>query len=182
MAARSLRSWLKAEPHPVRIRATDAEGETHGVRIGESKSKWRDAEKALQGFVRCEALNAENEILRVWEDDEAIAQIAPTGAPAPEGNGMQIVEIARLLQESADAAALRHAEAYRLAYEQQSLLVRVLSERLQTLERAWHRLIMSQGQAEQPDPNDPTKLNETMILALLGNVMNQQSQKSTNGG
>jgi len=157
-----LRSWLKREPHPMRIRAV-INGDDRVVRIGDSRSRWRDAENALQGCTHAEAVDAEGEILRVWDvEGEASSQ-----AKAQRGaEQTQLVELARLLNDAADASVQRHGEAYRLAYEQQALLVKVLSERLQALEAAWHRLLMSQ--AENLAPDDP---NLPMVMAVLGQAI-----------
>jgi len=156
-----LRSWLKREPQPERIRATTRGGDEKTIRIGESRSKWRDAERALEGCTRLEAINAANETLRVWEEGEDV----PKSVLAARANEGQLAELARLLNEAADGAAARHENAYKLAYDQQCLLVKVLSERLQALEGAWHRLLMAQ--AESLPPDDP---NLPMVMQVLAQM------------
>ena len=173
----TVRAWLQREPHPVRIRCTLSGGDEKTVRIGDSRSRWRDAAAACAGAVRLEAVNDAGETLRVLdldgEGNEAAGKLAKLAAPA--GGESQLAELGRIISEAADASALRHAEAYRLAYEQQALLVGVLSQRLQALERAWHRLLMS-SEAPSPDadPNaaDPTQaIQAQMVMQLLSGAL-----------
>lgn len=158
----SIRGWLKREPHPVRIRAT-INGDERIVRVNDSRSRWRDAEEALAGCTRAEALGDDGDVLRVWEDGEVALERLEGRA---EGRAEELIEIARLLEQAADRSVIRHGDAYRLAYEQQAMLVKVLSERLQALEGAWHRLLMSQ--AENLAPDDP---NLPMVMAVLGQAL-----------
>jgi hypothetical protein len=139
------------------------DGDEKTVRIGETRSKWRDAEAALHGASHIEALDEHGEVLRAWD-------IEPEDGAGGNGtsNMTQLAELARLLNEAADASAQRHEMAYRLAYEQQALLVKVMSERLQMLERAWHRLLMSEA-GSAVDQNDP---NAQLLTTLLGGAMN----------
>jgi len=172
-----LRTWLKREPHPVRVRAL-INGDERTVRIGDSRSRWRDAEDALNGATRAEAIDADGELLRIWENERNVSSVE-RGADAG-----QLVELARLLNEAADMSVQRHGDAYRLAYEQQAMLVKVLSERLQALEAAWHRLLMSQAEAMQPDdPNLPLVMG---VLGQLGSAvagsMAAQPKPKPNGG
>lgn len=149
MSGTSLRGWLKREPHPVRIRAT-INGDERIVRVNDSRSRWRDAEDALKDATRAEALGDDGDVLRVWEDGEVAVERLQGRA---EGRAEELIEIARLLEQAADRSVQRHGEAYRLAYEQQCALVKVLSDRLQQLELAWHKLLMAQAELNPEDPN-----------------------------
>lgn len=169
------RRWLMLSPHPTRIRARLKDGDERVVRIGDARSRWRDAEKALSQAVTAEALDASGEVLRVWDPDD------DTDAPGASRGGLrmgELAELGRIISEAADASALRHADAYKLAYEQQALLVRVLSERLQMLERAWHRLLVSQATVEQGDGEQQNALladpNFQMVSSLLANAIGPQ--------
>lgn len=161
--ASELRRWLQKHPHPHAVRGETSDGDERTVKLGVARSKWSDAEKALADCWKLEALDAEGNVLRVC-DVEGVA--GPK--EEPNGKGPSLVELGRLLNESADRSAERHAEAYRLAYEQQRLLVEVLSARLQALEKAWHQLIMSQT-PENADPNAP--LVQTLLGLAIGGPM-----------
>lgn len=165
---RSLRSWLKIEPHPVRVKATDAEGEDRFIRIGESKSRWRDAENALKSAVHCEALTAEGEILRTWDNEEVIVQ-QQAAARADEPK-TELAELARIITESNDAAVGRLVEILQVNLAQNSQLVNVLSERNRQLELAWQQLLNEhaklQQSAAQSDGSPALGTNEQLIMQL----------------
>jgi len=173
----TIRAWLQREPHPSRIRCTLASGDEKTVRIGDSRSRWRDAAAACSGAVRLEAVNESGETLRVFdtEGDESTPGRAIARTTAGGGGESSLAELGRILAEASDASAARHADAYRLAYEQQALLVSVLSQRLQALERAWHRLLMSETSpaadaAENGGP-DVGGMQMQMVQALLAGAL-----------
>jgi hypothetical protein len=187
----SLRTFLKQTPVPALLVCGYAEDEDKRVKLGESRSKFRDAELSCKGAIRVEALDADGNTLRVWESDEAPAEQAAAvvkhTTPANEQLNM-LTAIARLLTEASDAAATRHAEAYRLAYEQQALLVNVMSTRLVQLENAWQQSLMVRAEeleedaAAQPEP-PATDPNTQMITTLLqGAVMSQMANAANGGG
>ena len=159
--ATALRRWLQKHPHPTTVRGLDPEGEERTVKLGVARSKWADAEDALADCYRLEALDESGNVLRVCDVEGA----APP-RPATTPQGAQLVELGRLLSEAADSSAARHSDAYRLAYEQQRLLVEVLSSRLQALEKAWHGLLMAQAQSANGEA-DP---NSGLVAALLAAV------------
>lgn len=170
----TLRAWLQREPHPVRIRCTLPGGDEKTVRIGESRSRWRDAAAACTGAIRLEAVNDAGETLRVLDAEEG-ENGGKTKPVAGGGGESQLAELGRIISEAADASAARHSDAYRLAYEQQALLVTVLSQRLQALERAWHRLLMSSeppsgdGEAAAADPTQAMQMQ--MVQHLLAGAL-----------
>ena len=179
----SLRSFLQQEPHPVKLKAVTKEGADKTVRVGESRSRWRDAEKALHDCATVEAVDENGEVLRVWqadpnsEDGEGDVDNHRANMVGANVFEKQLTALGRVISDAADASAARHADAYRLAYEQQAMLVKVLSERLQMLERAWHRLLLSQQQVEAAAANgeageyDPSQQNLQMVLGLLGQAI-----------
>ena len=173
--ATELRRWLQKHPHPVTVRAFDAEGEERTVKLGVARSKWKDAEAALVDCYRLEALDAEGNVLRVCDIEGA-----PAPAPAATQQGASLVELGRLLEHAADRSAERHSDAYRLAYEQQRLLVEVLSSRLQALEKAWHGLLMAQAQAANGEA-DPNSGLVAALLAAVGGGMPAPSPSPSNG-
>jgi hypothetical protein len=153
---------LQKTPHPTLVRAEYVDGAEKSVRLGDSTSRWRDAEGVIGDAVRCEALDSDGCVLRVWETPDA-ALLERSQVPNVPQAKSELAEFARILADSSDRAALRNAEAYKLAFEQQCLLVNVLSSRLSSLEKAWHQLLMAQ-QSPEPDV-DP---NSGMVAALLG--------------
>lgn len=163
----TLRTWLKQAPPPVKVRAWDAEGGERIVRINDAKSRWRDAELSLVGSVKCEAVDRDGEILRTWVDPEhESASIGKSVAGAPKS---ELAELARIITESNDRAAERNGDAWRTGFEQLVALVKVLSERVQAYERAWHRLIMQNAKSVDGSETEaaPTLgVNEQLILAL----------------
>lgn len=160
MANRSdLRRWLEKQPRPASVRGYDADGDERMVRISTARSKFSDAEAALGACITCEALDAEGAVLRVYEGHTASSSRGGSKNPS-ETN---IAELARIIADASDKAALRHADAYRLAYEQQVQLVKILSERLAGLEKAWHRLVMSLP--ESSGGTDAT--NEGLIQQII---------------
>lgn len=167
-----LRAWLRQHPQPARVRAI-VDGDERIVRIGSSRSKWRDAEDALRSAESAEALDADGAILRVWTAEDQDPAAPPTAA-AP-GRERELAMMARIIADASDRAALRHAEAYRLAYEQQCLLVQLLAERLAALERAWQRILMERGE-------EPPNL-DALALGVIGRAMGlpAQSPQKENG-
>lgn len=160
-----LRRWLEKQPRPASVRGFEPDGEERAIRIGTQRSKFSDAEAALAGCVRAEALDADGAILRVCDlaDGEPMRS---AGAGAGVGGAhTDIAQFARILADASDRAALRHADAYRLAYEQQVQLVSILSERLAGLEKAWHRLLMSLPAQGGANGGDAT--NESLIHQIL---------------
>lgn len=126
----------------------------------------------MADVVRAEALDEDGSTLRVWETDELLA-VTPSRVRAHEQQP-SLLEFARILAESCDRAALRQAEVFRTAFEQQAVLVNALSGRLAAVEKAWHTLLMSQ-RAEEQDPNG------SLVSALLAGAGPALMQAAQNG-
>lgn len=165
--ATPLRRWLTKHPHPHTIRGWTTDDDTKQVKLGVARSRWLDAEAALADCYKLEALDADGNTLRVCELDGAEERAAQKG----KSGSVELVELAKLLNDSADKSAERHEGAYRLAYEQQRLLVEVMSSRLAALEKAWHQLLM----AQQTD-SDP---NQGMVAALLAGAFGGAAPPTT---
>lgn len=178
-----IRDWLKIAPPPVRVVAQYGNGDERTVKIGSARSRWRDAESALDGAVRCEAIDRDDQVLRVWQAEPA-ARVEPT-VHASAGNPMaMIAEIARLLVDAADRSAERHAEAYRLAYEQQGQVVSLVLSRLQSLETAWHEVVLSQRDdgADEPIGSTSDELVRTVLSmapTVVGGMFGAGSSSSS---
>lgn len=164
-----LRNWLKQMPGLHKVRGIEADGETfRTVRINDSKSRWRDAERSLEGCIQCDGLNADGEILGTWKDEEATPETRATRTLAGNrsDHNLTIVELARVITESNRDAVNLHADAYRMGWETLLQIVKFQGDRLQALERAWHRVVMG---TQKEGEDAPTLDNNTqMILALLG--------------
>ena len=158
-----LRRWIARHPHPSSLRCDDGE---KTVRVGVTRSKFRDAENALAGVSgRIEALDESGAILRaidveVPEGSEAAKKKAAVGQ---DSNQAMLTRFAELLTDGMDKAAARHEAAYRMGFDHQATLINLLSTRLSQLEKAWHGMIMAQPEGSaQPDSN------LSAVMTLLG--------------
>jgi hypothetical protein len=170
-----LRRWLAKEPFASTVRCVYPDGDDRSVRVGTSRSRWRDAEEAIgTEWLRLEALTEAGEVLRVFTDG-GIEVTSPGESYTPSTPGrsenplVQLEVLARLISNAHNEGAERHADAYRLAYDQQCALVSVMSERLKQLEVAWHRLLMSMQQ-QQPEGGELDS-NMQMVAALVGSAL-----------
>jgi hypothetical protein len=161
--ANELRRFLRKHPHPTKIRAYSADDDEKVIHIGVSRSKWRDAEEACSGYVKLEALNSEGEILRLFEiESEEEYAVSESGAKkGADPNILLMREFAGQIAQAYDSGAVRYKDLVNLAFDQNAVLIGVLSGRLQALEKAWHQLLMSQPEKLEGDPN------AAMITSLL---------------
>lgn len=171
--ASELRRWLQRHPHPTTVVAFDVEGDELGtVELDpKARSRWRDCESAVASWpcARLEARNGAGSVLRAFALDiepSAVPQVAKTQSD-------QLVQLAKLLHDAHDAGAKRHEEAYARGFEQITVLVKVMSERLAGLEKAWHRLLMSLGK----DAENPVSQGE----GLLENIIAMAAAQKLNG-
>lgn len=158
MANLTLRQWLKIQPIPHKVRYERSDGSERTYKLNDSRSRMRDAENVLRGAVVCEALNADDETLRMWEcEPEGRIPDAVNGGVT---NPMQMVtEISKLILEAGDRGAQRHAEAYQVAFEHQSRLLETVVNRLTALEEAYHDRVMAEGEPlPAPGESENTKL------------------------
>jgi phage/plasmid-associated DNA primase len=171
----SLRNFLKQTPVPhLLVAEYDDDGEKR-VKLNDSRTRIRDAELALKGALRIEARDEEDNVLRVWEAEdaterEATATITSLSTNAADAMAM-VTQVARLISESNDAAVQRHAEAFAMAYQAQTTMMTIMSERLAQLERVWQQTLMERA-AEldaQPAPDAPAgpSPTEQMVQGLL---------------
>ncbi len=156
--ATELRRWLQKHPHPATVVGFDAEDEERVVKIGVLRSKWRDAENALAGCWKLEARAADESILRVFETEPK------PGAPKTANN--ELVELAKLLNAAHDAGAARHEAAYRMGFEMLAGLVKTIAERLNGIERAYHRQILADAREQVgPEASADDLLRQVLMLA-----------------
>lgn len=189
MAESPLRKFLKKQPQPASLRCVTSEGDERIVRIGQSASRWRDAEEVCASFVRVDAVDESGAILRTYEaPEDDSAELAPAARSAPAGGKSELAQLAALLAEAADRAAARHEQAYRLAYEQQRLLVEVTTHRLAMLEKAYHRLFMSMPpnvvtEEVEGSGDDGSQMVQLLLgQALSGGLANMMQPQPQPGG
>lgn len=165
-----LRGWLSRHPHPSSLRVERVDGDERTVRVGVTRSKWRDAESAIGDAVRVEALDSDGATLRVWESDAASderAKRSPTPATREE---VMLARFAELLNDACDKAVMRHTEFVNVAFTQLGSLVQLYAQRNAMLEKAWHKLLVDSAEAQAeaaPDASDAI-IGGVMQMALQG--------------
>lgn len=130
----NLKSWLRRVPQPQKLRCDGKKT----VLVGQGKNKWRDALITIEGLQPSllEALDGDDAVIRATQlqgddDDEGGAK------PVDAKDDDQLSRIARIVLEATDAGAKRHAEAYQLAFQENTKLVALLADRMSKLEGAW---------------------------------------------
>lgn len=142
----NLRRWLRREPRPSIIRADGRD-----VRVPTSGNVWASLEETLTAMnpTRLEALDDSGALLRAvqLEADDEPAAAAPA---APAGTSDAYLErLARIISDAHDAGAKRHADAYGLAFQENTKLVQLLAHRLSGLETAWSQAMRQVAEAQQ---------------------------------
>jgi len=128
------------------------------VRLTNSRGRYAEAARAITALDpdRIELLDENGAVLRVLnlhdEDDEDSAR-------ANVADPDSLAALARVLGDIADRAAMRHAQAYQAAFEAQTGLVRLIAERLGSLERAWQRVILAEYERAQSQGGEDATLD-----------------------
>jgi hypothetical protein len=142
MSASPLRRWLRRQPHPTRLRVDGRD-----VAIATGAQMWVVTEESVRALnpSRVEAIDGNGVMLRALmldrdEDDQDEKQ--------EKGGGSDLVQLARLLAEAHDSGARRHAEAYALAFSENTKLVSILAARLGGLETAWQKAMQQSANAQ----------------------------------
>lgn len=176
-----IRSWLARSPHPSTVRIERADGEEKTVRIGVTRSKWRDAESAIgSDVVRAEALDEQGAVLRVWESDTADEQRKKGQASPEQAQAVQLTRFAELLTDACDKAVQRHTEFVNVAFNQLGELVKLYATRNAMLEKAWHKLLVdsAEAQAEAAQANDPS---DAIIGGIVQAALMPKPEEAKNG-
>jgi len=172
----SIRQWL-ARYKPDRVRCTLRGGEIRELpKPTMGRGQWAQLERAIvtlgpsyiEAFQGATCVSSRG--LETEEDDGAVAIKEETQPLAAMINALPI--ITQLIVDAGDASAMRHQAAYELAFSKMVELVKILSDRLGGLERAWHKMILDRANATGGDEND------SAAMSLLGNIMRDK----TNGG
>jgi hypothetical protein len=137
------------------------------VRLTESRGRYAEAARAILALDpdRIELLDEHGAVLRIVnlrDDDDADVD----GSAGDNMSVGDLAQLARVLGEVADRAAMRHAQAYQAAFEAQTSLVRLIAERLGSLEKAWHRVIMAEYERAQLPASDDSTL-DTLAQSVI---------------
>lgn len=161
----NLRSWLRREPQPVRVIA-----DTRTIQVPAGPRKWAELEETILsiGATKVEAVGADGSLLRVvnLETEES-----SSGGPAigRSASGLsEMAQMAQIIAEASDRAAQRHADAYRLAFEENTKLVGLLAERLGSLESSWMRTLDQLAEARQQTQESGGEVQALIAAALAG--------------
>lgn len=161
----NLRSWLRREPQPVRVIA-----DTRTIQVPAGPRKWAELEETIVsiGATKVEAIGADGSLLRVvnLETEESSSG---GGAIGRGTSGLsEMAQLATIIAEASDRAAQRHADAYRLAFEENTKLVGLLAERLGSLESSWMRTLDQLAEARQQGQSDNGEIQALIATALAG--------------
>jgi hypothetical protein len=133
------------------------------VRLTDSRSRYAEAARAIAALDpdRIELLDREGAVLRVvsLHDDDGDDDGEGDAPQRDNMNVSDLASLARVLGDVADRAAMRHAQAYQAAFEAQTSLVRLIADRLGSLEKAWHRVIMTEYERAQTTTGDDGALD-----------------------
>lgn len=143
VSATPLRRWLRRHPQPARLRV-----DARDVAVASGANQWAVTEESVLALnpSRVEALDANGVMLRATVlDGSADADDAKPVAAAPES---ELAMLARLIGEAHDAGARRHAEAYALAFAENTRLVQILANRLGSLETSWQKAMQHAANAQ----------------------------------
>lgn len=185
-----LRRWLQKQPQPSFVVADMPDGTEKKVRIGVSRSRYRDAEEALEGAVACEALDDEGAVLRTWDSGKKKdTSLAPVAAAQSQEN-LLLVQLANVLASVADRSVERYQGIVKMSFDQNEKLLKLISDRLTAIEKLYQQSLIAQAEAlaaEQEaaaeaaenanDPNLPL-VAQVLTQALGGNGANGASKET----
>jgi hypothetical protein len=176
----SLRLWL-ARCKPDRVQCTLRNGEVRTLQKPTTvRGQWANLERGIVAvqptFIEayrgneCVASRAlEDDDDELVDSDDPKQMFADAMAAATAAYIKTLPVITQLIVDAGDASAARHQDSYKLAFEAQLQLVKILSDRLGGLERAWHKMILDRA-AEKGGVDD----NDAAALSLIGNIMGAQ--------
>lgn len=177
-----LRTWLSRTPQPSSLLVERLNGQPKPVRIGTSRSRWRDAESAVgDDYVRVEALDEKGALLRVLTSELAEEEAEKAAAkPAANENVEMLREFARLMTEACDRAVERQASMMTTAFEQLGGLVQLYAARNAMLEKAWHKLLVDSANAQAEAASDPAA--DAIMGGIVQMALTPPQQAATKNG
>jgi hypothetical protein len=196
----TLRSWLRRNPPPVRIRCHTDDGIKVIAVDRESSRKWSDAEDNIASMkpTRVECLNAKNEIIRgkaleyatepgAVSDEEAAETTEDVARKSKYGiRATRDVQLARIISDAYAKGAQLNNEANALATARLFDLVNLMSSRLTSMEVAWQGAMTQVGQFRAAMGNAESEgalaeLIPMLLKAAMGNGAAALPAAKTNG-
>jgi hypothetical protein len=131
------------------------------VKLTESRGRYAEAARAIAALDpdRIELLDNAGAVLRVVNLREGDGDGDEEENARDNVSVGDLASLARVLGDVADRAAMRHAQAYQAAFDAQTSLVRLIAERLGSLEKAWHRVIMTEYERASVSAADDSSLD-----------------------
>lgn len=164
-----LRRFLRRHPQPHAVLCYSAEGEDpRTVKLGVSRSKFRDAEEACDPYPILEAVDSDGAVLRRFErEGDGSTSNGKTKAVHFDPESQRLQHFATLLAEA-------HQSVYK-AFEQQATIMAQLAARNAALESArqkeldaWQRALNQAGTGEGEDMSDKlVQILATVAPALM---------------
>lgn len=167
-----VKAWLKRKPWPDAIRV---DGKSI-VQVTNNANKWAECCEsilAMKGHV-LEALDRKGNVVRACDITPQGERDAPEADAKPETNwpATELGVLAKIITESNDRAAMRHENAYRIAFDRVVGLVELCLARVSGLEEAWTQELARRAQAvEERELNAGTVQSNAQGEQLLATVM-----------
>ena len=169
----NVRRWLRRDPRPTTIRADGRD-----IAVPTSGNVWASLEETIASLApsRLEALDARGAVLRATvlehdQADEPVNESRPASSGSPD-----LFALARIISDAHDAGAKRHADAYGLAFAENTKLVQLLAQRLSGLETAWSTAMRQVAEAQQE-----VALASAQDSGSMGEVVAMFAQAATAG-
>jgi hypothetical protein len=191
MVEKSLLHWLRRHK-PAIVAITMQDGKrTELPRPTGGRGVWTVLESAILQMhpVLIEAIASDGKTVLAMRSLEAEEEEEEAAPPSPEivvtdshaAVAVQVIErvlpkIAQLFVDMADAACARQAEAWIAGNRQQLDLIGMLGQRLGSMEKAWHEMIMERmraAEAARAQGGDDDQ--EGLVKDLLGKIVTGQS-------
>lgn len=146
------------------------------VKLTSSRGRFAEAARAVESLdpETIELLDADGAVLKVLqlrEESDDDDDTSTTG-----GSAGDLVKLAKVLGDVADKAAARHEAAYRQAFQAQTDLVRLIADRLNSLERAWQRVIALEYKRAAESASEDGDLD-----GMMGGVIKLAAAKALGG-
>lgn len=145
------------------------------VKLTSSRGRFAEAARAVESLDpdTIELLDADGAVLKVL-------QLREEGDES-EGGDLErlgdLGKLAKVIGDISDRAAARHENAYKVAFAAQTDLVRLIADRLNSLERAWQRVIALEYKRAAESSSEDGDLD-----GMMGGVIKLAAAKALSGG
>lgn len=179
----NLRSWLRRTPQPAYVLVDGRK-----VPMGTGSRRWAELESTIQaiGGERLEAIGADGELLRATQLDATAPELDASSAAvhtARPASGMThealLGQFAQLISAAYQQGATATRESYAIAFTENTALVKLLANRLGSLEVAWQRAMTQTAQLQAEVAQGST--GEDSVLSLLGPALAAANAAASNG-